>query len=69
MQVGRGWGAAKSPDCSGFTVAELQSLNFSAMDLTEFYASIVPTLPNVGSLQGNSAARVTSCYYGQGKCQ
>lgn len=69
MQVGRGWGAAKSPDCSGFTVAELQSLNFSAMDLTEFYASIVPTLPNVGSLQSNNASRVTSCYYGQGKCQ
>nr|WP_255572542.1 MULTISPECIES: conjugal transfer protein TraN [Acidovorax] len=69
MQIGRGWGAARSPDCSGFTVAELQSLNFSAMDLTEFYASIVPTLPNVSSLQSNNAARVTSCYYGQGKCQ
>ena len=69
MQVGRGWGGTKNPDCSGFTIAELQSLNFSAMDLTEFYASIVPTLPNVGSLQSNSASRVTSCYYGQGKCQ
>jgi conjugal transfer mating pair stabilization protein TraN len=39
------------------------------MDLTEFYASLVPTLPNVGALQSNSAGRVPTCYYGQGRCQ
>ena len=69
MQVGKGWGSGESPDCSGFTIAQLQSLNFAAMDLTEFYASIVPTLPNTGALQGSNAARLTTCYYGQGKCQ
>ncbi len=68
-QVGKGWGSAQSADCSGFTVAQLQSLNFAAMDLTEFYASLVPILPNVGALQTNSAARVPTCYYGQGRCQ
>jgi conjugal transfer mating pair stabilization protein TraN len=45
-QVGRSWGAAKSPSCSGFTVAQLQALDFSRMDLTEFYAEIAPRLPN-----------------------
>jgi len=69
LQVGRGWGSGKSPDCSGFTIAQLQSLDFAAMDLTEFYASIVPTLPSVGTIQGSNAARLTTCYYGQGKCQ
>lgn len=69
VQVAKGWGSAESPDCSGFTVAQLQSLNFAAMDLSEFYASIVPTLPNVGSLQSGSAGRVPNCYYGQGRCQ
>ena len=69
VQVGKGWGSGESPDCSGFTIAQLQSLDFAAMDLTEFYASIVPTLPNVGTLQGSSASRVPNCYYGQGKCQ
>ncbi|WP_265941858.1 type-F conjugative transfer system mating-pair stabilization protein TraN [Dechloromonas sp. A34] len=69
VQVGKGWGSGESPDCSGFTIAQLQSLNFAAMDLTEFYASIVPTLPNTGALQGSNAARLTTCYYGQGKCQ
>jgi len=69
VQVGKGWGSGESPDCSGFTIAQLQSLDFAAMDLTEFYASIVPTLPNASAIQGSNAARLTTCYYGQGKCQ
>ena len=56
-QVAKGWGAAQSPDCSGFTVPQLQSLNFAAMDLSEFYASLVPTLPNVADLQGQGSAK------------
>lgn len=67
-QIGKGWGDPKSADCSGFTVTQLQSLDFSKMDLTEFYASLVPTMPNVGGLQNQNASRVPSCYYGQGKC-
>jgi conjugal transfer mating pair stabilization protein TraN len=39
------------------------------MDLSEFYASLVPTLPTVNALQAGSASRVPTCYYGQGKCQ
>ncbi|RJG04179.1 type-F conjugative transfer system mating-pair stabilization protein TraN [Noviherbaspirillum sedimenti] len=69
LQVGKGWGGAQTPDCSGFTIAQLQSLDFAAMDLTEFYASIVPSLPNVGTIQSSNAARMSSCYYGQGRCQ
>lgn len=69
VQIAKGWGTAKSPDCSGFTVAQLQALDFAAMDLSEFYASLVSTLPNVNALQFGSASRVPTCYYGQGKCQ
>ncbi len=69
VQVGKAWGSGQNPDCSGFTIAQLQRLDFAAMDLTEFYASIVPTLPNVGTIQGSNASRLTTCYYGQGKCQ
>jgi conjugal transfer mating pair stabilization protein TraN len=68
-QVAKGWGSAEAPDCSGFTVAQLQSLNFAAMDLSEFYASLVPTLPNIVNLQGQGSARLPTCYFGQGKCQ
>ena len=68
-QIGKNWGGVQSPDCSGFTVAQLQTLNFAAMDLTEFYASLVPTLPSLATLQGNGASRIPTCYYGQGRCQ
>ena len=69
-QVGKGWGSGKSPDCSGFTVDELQRLDFSKMDLTEFYSSIVPTLPNAAQIIDAQRDRAPSdCYYGEGKCQ
>ena len=42
-QLGTPWGSAQSPRCDGFTIDELQRLNFAAMDLTEFYADIVRT--------------------------
>jgi conjugal transfer mating pair stabilization protein TraN len=69
QQFGKGWGSAESPDCSGFSIAQLQAMDFSRMDLTEFYASIVPKLPNVNALQSGNASRASNCYYGQGKCQ
>jgi len=69
QQVGKGWGTAEAPDCSGFTIAQLQSLDFARMDLTEFYASIVPNLPNASAIQSGNAARADNCYYGEGRCQ
>ncbi len=67
-QVGKGWGSAQTPDCSGFTIAQLQSLDFARMDFTEFYASLVAKSPNLTTLQNNSASKIPACYYGQGKC-
>jgi hypothetical protein len=54
-QIGKGWGTAQQPDCSGFTIPQLQSLDFAKMDLTEFYPSIVPTMPNVAAIQAANA--------------
>lgn len=67
-QVGKGWGNAESPDCSGFTIAQLQSLDFARMDFTEFYASISPKLLNPAAEGASNAARISTCYYGQGRC-
>jgi conjugal transfer mating pair stabilization protein TraN len=67
-QLGKGWGTARNPDCSGFTVEQLQSLDFSRMDLTEFYSSIVPNLPNAASIQDGNRTNSSNCYYGEGKC-
>lgn len=68
-QVGRGWGDPRSPDCSGFTLGQLQALDFSRMDLSEFYASIVPTLPGQESVLNRVIQKSPECYYGKGKCQ
>lgn len=41
-QIGKVYGSPKNPDCSGFTVAELDGLDFGKMDLSEFIDDIVP---------------------------
>jgi conjugal transfer mating pair stabilization protein TraN len=68
IQVGKGWGGPEGPDCSGFSIAQLQSLDFAAMDLSEFYASLVPKTPDLGAIQTTNTGRVPTCYFGQGKC-
>ena len=69
-QVGKGWGGntAQSPDCSGFSVAQLQMLDFSRLDLSEFYAEITPTLPNAATYAGTANSAIPTCYFGNGKC-
>jgi hypothetical protein len=67
-QLGMGWGSAEHPRCDGFTIAELQRLDFAAMDLSEFYAEIVPTLPNVPGTIATQQGRMPQCYFGQGRC-
>lgn len=37
---GAGWGTPKKPMCRGFTPEEFQALDFSKMDLSEYYADI-----------------------------
>jgi conjugal transfer mating pair stabilization protein TraN len=41
-QIGKTYGNPKNPDCSGFTPTQLQALDFSQMDLAEFFDEIVP---------------------------
>jgi conjugal transfer mating pair stabilization protein TraN len=67
-QLGMGWGSAQSPACGGFSVAQLQGLDFSRFDLSEFYASIVPAAPDVEALKGAAATKAAHCYAGSGKC-
>ncbi|MEO8402131.1 MAG: type-F conjugative transfer system mating-pair stabilization protein TraN [Gammaproteobacteria bacterium] len=39
-QLGRHFGSAKNPDCSGITTEELQKIDFSKIDFKEFYEDI-----------------------------
>ena len=63
-QLARTWGKPKDPDCTGFTIAELQGLDFSRMDLSEFYAEIAPTMPNVDALSQQARQHVNA-YFGK----
>ena len=50
-QIGKGWGGAENPNCSGFTQTEFASIDFSRIDLSEFTAEIMANIkmPNVGT--------------------
>lgn len=62
-QLGRGWGTAQTPDCSGITVAELGQLDFSKMDLSEFMADVTAkATPDATALAANAQAKVKAFY-------
>lgn len=70
-QIGKSWGSAKNPDCSGFTQAEFSSINFAAIDLSEFSREVMAAvkLPNVSDLSINAEdviTRRTQSYYDTG---
>ncbi len=67
-QLSQGWGEPRTPDCAGFSPDELAGLDWSRMDLSEFYASINPTPLDSGAVSGSATGRQPSCYYGQGRC-
>jgi conjugal transfer mating pair stabilization protein TraN len=73
-QLGKDWGGGDSPNCSGFTPAELEKLDFGKMDLSEFMAEImasvkVPDASTVSGLvqkQGGIVADKVQRYYQNG---
>lgn len=60
-QLGRSYGSAQNPDCSGFTVAEFASLDIGAIDLSEFYADLEAalTLPDPAAASAAMQQRVS----------
>jgi len=55
-----GWGQPESPDCIGLTPDQFSMLDFSKMDLSEFYADIVP--PNAAQIQQNISNGINNFY-------
>lgn len=68
-QLGRDWGTFEQPKCEGFKVDELQKLDFSKMDLSEFFAEITPNKQfDDSSFQTNLQDKVEN-YYDQDNSQ
>ncbi|MBE0623511.1 MAG: conjugal transfer protein TraN [Burkholderiales bacterium] len=61
-QIGKAWGGPQNPECSGFSVAQLQALDFSRMNLAEFYAEIAPTLPDADAMRLRAQQKVNSTF-------
>jgi hypothetical protein len=57
-QLGKSWGSAKAPECSGFTTAEFESLDFSRIDMTEFIREVQPKAMDVQALAERMNSRV-----------
>jgi conjugal transfer mating pair stabilization protein TraN len=57
-QLGKSWGSPESPECSGFTTAEFERLDFSQIDLTEFIHEIQPKAMDVQALAERMNSRV-----------
>ena len=61
-QIGKGWGDAEDPDCSGFTTLELGLLKFDEMDLSEFISDIVLTTKTANYAVERLSTKATSYY-------
>lgn len=70
-QLGKGWGSGESPDCSGFTTTQFALLDFSTMDLSEFYTEIMATvqLPDTSALANQTQQKVKQFYQQSGAAQ
>ena len=67
-QIGKGWGSPKSPDCSGFTPAQLSSIDFNAPSMQtalepfkqeimkNFNSKVTPAMTS-GAIQNSIAGR------------
>lgn len=67
-QLGISFGDPKSPNCDGFTIDQIQKIDFSQIDFSEFYADIKPIIPDSLNQSTNAGKNVSNCYYGAGKC-
>lgn len=62
FQPAGAWGPAKGPNCRGFTPEEFQSLDFSKIDLTEYYGQVLKDIEE--RVQG-AATRVETTIKGR----
>lgn len=56
-QIRMGWGNAKFPNCSGYTISNFQKLDLSKIDLSDFYADVLSDFSGPNSTQVSKAIR------------
>lgn len=63
-QIHKEWGDPKSPNCTGFTLEEMQSIDFSQVDLTEFYPQLLKQIdvPGEAKIKDEFTSRIENYY-------
>lgn len=61
---GLSWGGPQDPACNGLTIPQFQSLDFSQIDFSEFYADIQPKGANVPNVVDQAKNKVNSYFNG-----
>lgn len=62
--TGLDWGTPEAPSCQGITIAQFQAMDLSTVDFSDFYADVVPTVPDEGDVRSRAADKVDS-YFGK----
>ncbi|MHB1666153.1 conjugal transfer protein TraN [Thiomonas sp.] len=57
------WGSPQSPQCEGFTTAQLSVLDFNKMNLSEYIATLTPASLNQSQMASNATADAQSFYH------
>jgi len=66
-QLRLGWGEAKSPNCRGLSVEELQRLDFSRMDLSELYTELSSRIKKSSAIMKSVMANKQDDFRGKSK--
>ena len=63
-QIGKSWGSAQSPDCSGFSVTQVGQLNFSAMNLSAAFADMMSNvnMPSQSAMMAQANSKISAFY-------
>jgi len=65
-QIGRGWGSAESPDCSGLRIEELDRIDFTKINFGELAADIErnvqQNIPDVSTISAQISSTVSNYY-------
>ena len=56
-QIGGGFGSPRSPNCSGFTIAELESIDFGEADLSDYFSDVTA---EHGTISGSQKTQLMS---------
>jgi len=62
-QLGKSFGSGENPDCTGFTPEQLQAIDFSKIDMSEFIAEIAPSVKSATPAMQRAQNKIQS-YYG-----